>query len=173
MNKSEIQNYQTIKGERMAQSQNLPTTHQDLTISKALTPIVEAFMVDSEELAKGLLNQAVNAIYYKKREEYSFDDVSKPITKKEIDEVFALMKTINPKDVIEALHGAQIIVGHLLGMRKLSQSCRDDQRLGIKLLRLSSDALERLERKRSGHQNINVTYHNTSMQTIVSQSQEV
>lgn len=155
----------------MAQSQNLISPHQqDVAIPKAITPIVEAFMVDSEELARGLLNQAVNAIYYIKRDVYSFDDDSTPITKKEIDEVFALMKAINPKDIIEALHGAQIIVGHLLGMRKLSQSSRDDQRLGIKLLRLSSDALEKLERKRSDHKNINVTYHNTSMQTILSQS---
>lgn len=156
----------------MAQSQKTHHPLQSLAIPKAITPIIEAFTIDSEEVAKTLLKEAAAAIYYERENMFSLDDNARPVSKNEMDGVYALMRAINPKDFIEVLHGAQIIVGHLLGMRKLAQSCRDDQNLGLKLLRLSSEALERLERKRSGHQNINVTYHNTSMQAIMTQEKK-
>jgi len=37
----------------------------------------------------------------------------------------------------------------MLGMRKLSSSYLDDQRLGLKLLRFSNEAMQHLERKRN------------------------
>jgi len=47
----------------------------------------------------------------------------------------------------------------MLGMRKLSSSYLDDQRLGLKLLRFSNEAMQHLERKRNGGtQNITVSY---------------
>ena len=85
--------------------------------------------------------------------------------------MYALMKAIKPIDVLETLSAAQIVAGHMLGMRKLAQPFEADQRLGLKLLRLSNDAMERLEKKRNGgHQNINVTYnnHGPSKQAIIS-----
>lgn len=154
----------------MAQSQKKQSSPHTLEIPRTLAPIVEAFSENSEEIAKTLLEQAAAAIYYEKNDDYCFESTPRPVTKQEIDGVYALMKVIRPKDIVEALHGAQIIVGHLLGMRKLAQSRFEDQNLGLKLLRLSNDAMERLERKRSGgQQNANVIYNNNglSMQAII------
>lgn len=157
----------------MAQSQKKLITPQALAIPGVLEPIVEAFSVDSEKVAKALLKEAVETIYFGKKDDFCFESSPKPVTKKEIDGVYALMKSIKPTDIVEILYGVQIIVGHLLGMRKLAQPQFDDQNLGLKLLKLSSEALERLERKRGGgNQNINVTYHNSgpSMQSLVTPS---
>lgn len=145
----------------MAQSQKTISPGQVVSIPNALARIVDAFSVKSEDAAKTLFEQAAAAIYYEENDAFSFQSDPRPISKQEIDGVYALMKAIKPNDVLETLYAAQIVVGHMLGMRKLAQSCRDDLRLGLKLLRLSNDAMDRLVKKRNeGHQNINVTYNN-------------
>ncbi len=155
----------------MAQSQKTLLPPQKVTIPNTLASIVEVFSVESEEAAKILLKQAAAAIYYERKDEYSYRATPRDLTQEEIDGVYALMKAIKPIDVLETLSAAQIVAGHMLGMRKLAQPFEADQRLGLKLLRLSNDAMERLEKKRNGgHQNINVTYnnHGPSKQAIIS-----
>lgn len=145
----------------MAQSQKIADS--PLVVPSSLATLVEVFSIESEETAKALISQAAAAIYFEKQDEFGFNSAPRPISKQEIDGVYALMRAIKPIDVLEALYAAQIVAGHMLGMRKLAQSCQDDQRLGLKLLRLSNDAMERLEKKRnSGHRNINVTYNNNA-----------
>ncbi len=60
------------------------------------------------------------------------------------------MKGINPRDNLETLYAAQIVASHMLGMRKLSASYPDDQKLGLKLLRFSNEAIQHLHKKRNG-----------------------
>ena len=153
----------------MAKSLKKYAPPQTSTMSPGLAPIFQAFNVGSEKLAKDLLQQAGAAIYQKNRE-FSLDRNKMKFTKQEIDGVYALMLAINPKDIFETLYGVQIIVGHFLGMRKLSQAYPVDHKLGLKLLRMSSESMERLTKKRSGgQQNISVTYQNIgpSQQSLV------
>ena len=79
------------------------------------------------------------------------------------------MRCISPRDSLETLFAAQIVVGHLLGMRKLAESYSDDQKLGLNLLRFSNEAMQQLEKKRSGvTQNIVVNYsHNGQANALV------
>ncbi len=153
----------------MAQYQK--TTDSPVTIPSSIAPLVEIFSVESETAAKELIAQVVTAIYH--QGEYDYSCRSRPVLKTEVDEVYGLMKAIKPLDILETICAAQIITGHMLGMKKLAQCCNDDQRLALKLLRLSNDAMERLERKRKGnHQNINVTYNNhaPSKQALIASS---
>jgi len=120
---------------------------------KALVPLMQAFHVDSEKVAKGLILEAATAIYGK-------DDFGRAcvVSKSELDGIVALMKGINPKD--ETLYAAQIVVCHMLGMRRLAEHYRDDQKLGLNLLRFSSEAMQMLVKKRGGGtQNITVNYN--------------
>lgn len=76
-------------------------------------------------------------------------------------------------DSLETLFASQIVVGHLLGMKKLSEGCPDDQRIGLNLLRFSSEAMQMLIKKQTGAtQNIVVNYSyngqgNALMQTVL------
>jgi hypothetical protein len=153
----------------MARSLKKYDPPKSLVIPSDLMPIFQAFSVESEKLAKVLLQQAGAAIYQKNRE-FSLDENKVKFSEEEIEGVYALMIAINPKDILETLHGVQIIVGHFLGMRKLSQPYPLDHKLGLKLLRMSSEAMERLTRKRNGgQQTVSVTYQNIgpSQQSLV------
>ena len=92
---------------------------------------------------------------------YRYISDRREISKEEIEGVISLMKGIDPLDTIELIYGAQIVSSHIMGLRMLSQDHRDDQNLGLKLLRFSNEALERLQKKKSGgnSQNINITYN--------------
>lgn len=144
----------------MAQSEKIATP--PIKIHKTLDPIIEAFSVESAKEAKVLIEKAAKAIY----EDGDEDDLigfsfRKPMSEKEFTEVYELIKALQPRDILEAITVSQIVVSHLLAMRKLSQSHRDDQRLGLLLLKLSNDALDRLAKKRSGCiQKIEVAYFN-------------
>ena len=131
---------------------------------KALVPLMQAFHVDSDKIAKSLISDAVRAIYGKN--EFGNDH---SISKCELDGVISLMRCISPRDSLETLFAAQIVVGHLLGMRKLPESYPDDQKLGLNLLRFSNEAMQQLEKKRSGvTQNIVVNYsHNGQANALV------
>lgn len=135
---------------------------------QALVPLMQAFHVDSDKVAQSLVSEAAKAIYGKG--DYGRDRI---FSKSELDGIISLMKCIRPMDSMETLFAAQIIVGHMLGMRKLAEGCPDDQRLGLNLLRFSNEAMQQLEKKRSGAtQNIIVNYNhnvqgNALMQTVL------
>jgi hypothetical protein len=136
-----------------------------VSIPQSLATIVEILSVESEDTAKLLLENVAKAIYYE--EEGLFYSEAKQPSKKEIQFVYELLKAIKPKDMLEALFGSQIIVGHLIGLKKLAQASREDQLIGLKLLKLSSESMERLDKKRNGcNQNISVTYHNNAPSQI-------
>lgn len=68
----------------------------------------------------------------------------------------------------------RLVVGHLLDMRKLAESCPEDQNIGLNLLRFSNQAMQMLIKKQTGAptQNIVVNYSyneqgNALMQTML------
>ena len=135
----------------------------DITIPKKLNPIVQAFFAESPQAAKQLIIQAAKAIYGSEEEKCPYDIVfTTPIriTNEHLEEICAFMQGIKPNDVIEAIIAAQIVVTHMLGMRKLAKGATEDQRLGLKMLKFSGEAMGRLHKKRCGGvQNINIHYH--------------
>jgi hypothetical protein len=134
---------------------------------KAIAPIMEAFHVESDKIAKTLVIEAATAIYGKA--EWGKQSFSKA----DLDGVISLIRSIKPMDSLETLFASQIVVGHLLGMKKLSESCSDDQKIGLNLLRFSSEAMQMLIKKQTGAtQNIVVNYSyngqgNALMQTVL------
>jgi hypothetical protein len=155
--------------EGMAKDEKSPTPPSMIDAPKALVPIMQAFYIESPKLAKSMVLEAARAIYGKE----SAYGREIPISKSELDGIVSLIRSIKPKDSLESLFAAQIIVGHMLGMRKLSENCADDQRLGLNLLRFSSEAMQMLIKKQSGAtQNIIVNYSyngqgNALMQTVL------
>lgn len=143
---------------RMAQSEKITGTH--INIPSSIEMLIKVFSMECEYNAKALIILASDAIYSEKHKDSKTDP--KPISKQDVDAVYALINGIKPVGTLESLYAAQIVVGHMLGMRKLNQSCEDDQRLGLRLLRLSNDAMTCLEKTRNdGHHNINLTLENT------------
>ncbi len=160
------------KGMAKSEKRRTPPYSFEVTAPKAIAPLMQAFHVDSEEVASSLILEAARAIFG--HDESGFDIFSKKdISTAELDGVTSLMKGLKPLDTLETLYAAQIVACHMLGMRKLSSSYPDDQRLGLKLLRFSNEAMQQLERKRNGGtQNItvNYSYHgqgNALMQTVI------
>jgi hypothetical protein len=54
------------------------------------------------------------------------------------------------KDELETLYAALIIVCNMLGMRKLAERYKDDQMLGLNLLKFGNETIQNLETKRNG-----------------------
>lgn len=155
-----------------------PVNMREITIPKKLQPIVKAFYAESPEVAKSLILQASRAIYGVDSKEDFFSYGSKQeITQDELEAVCELMQGLKPQDMLEALFASQIIVSHMLGMRKLAKIGPKDQHMGLKLLRFSNEALKQLLRKRSGGmQNITVNYNYSGtdpkhMPTIIQQKE--
>ena len=149
---------------------------KEITIPKKLEPLVKAFYAESPETSKSLVLQSANAIYSSKDDddgEYDPFSKKKYLTPDELEEVCALMEGIKPADMVEALFAAQIVVSHMLGMRKMRKGYDDDIRLGLRLFQFSNNALCQLQKKRSGNvQNITVNYNHNGqgaalMQTIL------
>ena len=134
----------------------------NITIPKKLDPIVQAFFAESPKAAKKLVIQAVKAIYGSD-EEYLFQFPMKrqhTITDEDIEDICAFMQGVKPNDMFEAIIAAQIIVTHMLGMRKLATGYIADQHLGMKMLRFSTDAMQQVQKKRrGGMQTITVNYN--------------
>lgn len=161
----------------MAESENRDTPPSHTIIAPStLSPIMKAFHVDSEEAAHVLILEASKAIYGSKKEESSFDLLApsdREISKEELNGITSLMKGLSPGDSLESLYAAQIVATHMLGMRKLSSSYSEDQKLGLKLLKFCNDAMQQLEKKRNGgKQNITVNHNyigsgDTLSQTII------
>ncbi len=144
-----------------------------LIIPKKLDPIVRAFFAESPQMAKKLLIQAAKAIYGSDDDKDSFDFPRNhhQITKEELEEICTLMQGIKPKDMIEAMMASQIVVSHMLGMRKLAKGYLADQHIGLKMFRFSMDAIQQLQKKRSGSvQNITVNYNYNGSQAAPNSS---
>lgn len=141
----------------MARSQKQhtpPNNTYEIKAPKALVPLMQAFHVDDEKDASILIMEVVQIIWG--QEGNAFEGLSK----EELEGVSYLMKGINPRDTLETLYAAQIVASHMLGMRKLSASHPDDQRLGLKLLRFSNETMQKLSKKRhGGMHNITVNYN--------------
>ena len=142
----------------------------EITIPKKLAPLIRAFSAD-EESAELLILEAAKAIYTNND---SFGLCSCSVSNEELEGIIALMKGIDPKDTIEMIYGAQIITSQLLGLKLISHSFPADQALGLKLLKFCHDAMNQLQKKRSGGttQNITVNYNYNGqgpalMQTVI------
>ena len=143
-----------------------PPKGHEVMAPKALIPLMQAFHVDSEKVAKDLIMEAANTL-----RGTDCIGTKNPISKDEIEMVSSLMKGINPTDTLETLYAAQIVVSHLFGMRKLSETHDDGQRLGLNFLRFSNEAIQQLNKKRNGGlQNITVNYTYNSQENAVFQA---
>ena len=146
----------------------------EITIPKKLQPIVRAFYAESKDVAKALIVQASKAIYSLDESEVFSLEKKHEMTSDELQGICALMEGLKPRDMLEALFAAQIVVSHMLGMRKLAKGGAEESRMGLKLLRFSNDALGQLQKKRTGGmQNITVNYNYAgtapaNMPTIIS-----
>lgn len=142
----------------------------EITIPKKLDLIVKAFFAESPQVAKALIVQAAKAIYGSDEDD-AFTCMTRKkhlITNEELEDLCAFMQGFQPKDMIEALLSAQVVVSHMLGMRKIAKSHFTDQHIGLKLLRFSSDSICLLQKKRSGGmQNITVNYNYGSKQQTI------
>ena len=160
------------KGMAKDQKEDSTPTHT-IEAPQALVPLMQAFHVNSEKDAKSLIITAAKAIYGHDEKDDDFFRRDRKISESEMDGVISLMKCVNPRDSLETLYAAQIVACHMLGMRKLAESCREDQKLGLNLLRFSNEAMQQLEKKRNGAtQNIVVNYNhngqgNALMQTVL------
>ena len=153
----------------MAKDEKSIPSPASIQAPKSIAPIMEAFHVESDEVVKALVLDTARAIYG--QDDF---DMHRSISKNELEGVISLIRSIHPKDSLETLFAAQIVVGHILGLRRLSKDFVDDQRLGLNLLRFSSEAMQMLIKKRSGViQNIIVNYSyngqgDALMQTVLS-----
>ena len=143
-----------------------PSPSNIINAPEPLIPIMKAFHVGSKNEAMELVSEAAHAVYGT-----DYCGRTNPVSKKDLNAIVSLMRSIDPKDSLETLHAAQIIVSHMLGMKKLASQYSNDQKLGLDFLRFSSESIQRLVRKRSGGvQNITVNYTghgNMLMQAVV------
>lgn len=113
----------------------------EFVIPKALVPFMNAFRVNLESDVQSLIKEAIIAILGD--HPYGLD-----ISNEELEGVVALMKEINPRDSLEIFYAAQIVSSYMLGMRELSASYPEDQKLGLKLLEFSNESMQRLMERR-------------------------
>ena len=139
----------------MAKDQKIDSTPAVIQAPQAISSIMESFYVESDKVAKALIIEATTAIYGK-----ADWGNGRSFSKVELDGVVSLIRSIKPRDSLETLFTSQIVVGNLLGMRKLAESCPEDQKIGLNLLRFSSEAMQMLIKKKTGAptQNIVVNY---------------
>lgn len=122
----------------MAQAQNnfLPPT---VLIPQAITTLVDGFSARSEKEAQVVFEQAIKII-----------NKDSKLSKRELKGAYMLYRMMNPQDNVEQVWCAQFIVSHLLGMNNISQSSQKEKNIGLKLLKASRDAMERIHKKRNG-----------------------
>ena len=150
-----------------SRKKNPPPTIE-VNAPQSIVPIMQAFHAESKEVAEALVIEAAKAIAPRElvmgRTEPS---------EAEIEMVASLMRSLNPQDSLETLYAAQIIVSHLLGMRKLASDYDSDESIGLRMLKFSNETMQQLTKKRGGGaQNITVNYNyngtgNTMSQTVI------
>jgi hypothetical protein len=118
----------------------------EITIPQKIEPIIKAFFADSPTTAKGFIIQAAKAIYsYDQDDDIGSYKKTHILSTEELEGVCCLVRGIKPQDMLEALLAAQIVVGHLIGLRRLANRYSEDQRFGLKMLKFSNDAINRLQ----------------------------
>lgn len=105
----------------------------DVTIPKALEPLVKAFNTDSEEVVNALVVEAVKALIG-----------SDKVSTVELDGITSLMEGLSPQSPNEVIYAAQAVACHVIGIHKLSANYGEDQKLGLKFLRFSNEVFEQL-----------------------------
>lgn len=117
-------------------------------IPDKLMPIIRAFSAD-EQGAKLLILEAAKAIgLAEKSDDYIFD--KRAISKEELEGIISLMKALEPRNYLETIYCAQIVVSHISGIRFLSHSHDHDRALGMKFLKFGNEAMVQLQKKRGG-----------------------
>jgi len=111
----------------------------EIEVPKALAYLKEAFSVNSKRIIKSLINEALKEIYGDNNPR-----MVQFISKNELDSIIALMKGFNPKNELEKLYAAQIIICYILGMRKLVEKYKDDLKIGLDLLNLQNETIQNL-----------------------------
>jgi hypothetical protein len=111
----------------MAQAQNntLPPT---ISIPQAITTLMDGFSAESEKEARLIFEQAIRII-----------DKNSKLSKRDLKVAYMLYQMMNPQDDFERL-----------GMNKLSQPSHKEKSIGLKLLKASKDAMERIHKRRNG-----------------------
>lgn len=149
---------------------------KEITIPAKLAPLVKAFSCNSEETSKALVIEAAKAIYGTEKDR--FEICAHKVTDDELENIVALMKALDPQDVIESIYAAQIVVSHMLGMKKLAKDYPSETSLGLKLMRFSMEAMSHLQKKRCGttqHITVNYNYNgqgNAIMQAVIPKQQQ-
>ncbi|MDB2614337.1 hypothetical protein N9Y92_04195 [Chlamydiales bacterium] len=134
---------------------------------KELTPLIKAFHAESKETMNTLVMDAARAIKF--RDPIAFGD-SEP-SEDDVSLIIDLMKGINPQSTEEVLIASQIICSHMIGMRKLSSIYEGDHKIGLRMIKFSNEALQKLERNRGGGvQNITVNHVYPVEGSILSQT---
>lgn len=148
--------------------EGIPPHPQSVDAPKSLVPLMQAFHVESDEAAKALILESAKAI---SRVDETYHQKTKVLSDEDVQVITALMRSLAPRDGIETLYAAQVISTHILGMRKLDSVYEDDQKLGLSLLKFSNEAMQQLDRKRSGRaQNITVNYNYNGSGNAMSQT---
>lgn len=123
----------------MAKDANSPSSQY---IPNAIVTLMQAFQVDSEETARSLVMECANAIALSGKHSCA----SPAEVAKEAEKIISFMRSIQPRDALEALYAAQIIVCNTIGMRKLS--CSVNNGFGMKMLRFSNESMMNLMKLR-------------------------
>lgn len=89
---------------------------REIVIPEKLAPLVKAFSADDQS-ARLLIMEAAKAINRAQGIHcYGCDTNSN-----EELEIISLMKNMAPRDTIEMVYGAQIVISHIMGLRLLRQ----------------------------------------------------
>lgn len=118
-------------------NQPLPSIIED-----NISMLIEIASVESEEEAKFLFEQVIQSIY----EENGLKTNNLLIPN--IASSFALIRSIKPVDDKEKIYTALVILGQIIGMYKLSQRYKLDQKIALRFLKISNDALQHIYEKR-------------------------
>jgi hypothetical protein len=126
---------------------------KEIAITNQITLLVEAINCDNQETARLLVRRALNVVYDNKKSQWSFDDKADvEVNSSEFDAVVALIRSVKPKDSVEAILAAQFVALHLQGMNALANDCGATKGHGMMMVRLSHQALEVLQRYREKSQ---------------------
>lgn len=120
----------------MARDQNLTTPPAEQ--HPVLILLMCAFNADSKGAIKGLMMEAFTVIYGGDFIRNGFLS-----SKKTLNLIIRFVMRFRPKTEREALQAAQFVVCHLLGVMKLGQKYREDQKLAMKFLHFCNRSLWR------------------------------
>lgn len=95
-----------------------------IAIPEKLVPLVKAFSADDQS-ARQLIAESLRPM------------------NDELDGIIAIMRQLTPKNTIQLIHAAQFVICHSSGLRLLNHGFPEDQKLGLKLLRFSNQAMSK------------------------------